>query len=262
MKKINILLLLLLLSLKSFSGVEILNGLTHVHSGDVGSVISGKVRVKNNSSKEAKIIIYKQDLLLSCDKSTSFEYNIINSNPRSLGDWLKLNVDEKILAPREEYELIYTINVPKVVDAQGSFWTVLMVESADPINEQNSQMFQVGSKIRYAVQLIAEIGNYESPKLQFENVEYKKGENTSNYIQVKLRNTGAFSAQTHLMLEVYDSVGNKLKVFHGTNRRIYPNLCNIFDLEINDLPKGAYDGVIIADNGKDLFGSNVSINIE
>ena len=135
-------------------------------------------------------------------------------------------------------------------------------QSAEPINEQTNQMFQVGSKIRYAVQLIAEIGNYESPKLQFENVEYKKGENTSNYIQVKLRNTGAYSAQTHLMLEVYDSLGTKLKVFHGTNRRIYPNLCNVFDLEIKGLPKGAYDGVIIADNGKDLFGSNVSINIE
>lgn len=262
MKKTSILLLLFLCTLKSFSGVVILNGLTHVHAGDAGSVISGKVKIRNDSSKEAKIIIYKQDLLLSCDKSTYFEYNIINSNPRSLGNWLKLNVEEKILAPREEYDLIYTINVPEAINQQGSFWTVLMIENAEPINEQNSQMFQVGSKVRYAVQLIAEIGNYESPKLQFENVEYKKGDSTYNYIQVKLKNIGAYSAQAHVMLEVYDVNGTKLKVFQGTVKRIYPNSCNVFDLGINGLPKGGYDGVIIADNGKDLFGSNVSIKIE
>lgn len=262
MKKINISLLLWLLTMKSFSGIVILNGLTHVHAGDVGSIMSGKVKIKNDSSKETKIIIYKQDLLVNCDKSTSFEYNSINSSTRSMGNWLKLNVDEKILAPREEYDLIYTISVPKNIDQKGSYWTVLMVECAEPIGEQSNQVFQVGSKIRYAVQLITEVGSYESPKLQFENVAYTKGENTINYIQVKLKNIGAYSAQAHVILEVYDVNGTKLKVFQGIVKRIYPNACNIFDLEINGLPKGAYDGVIIADNGKDLFGSNVSMKIE
>jgi hypothetical protein len=262
MKKTSILLLLFLFTFKSFSGVVILNGLTHVHSGDAGSMITGKVKIRNESSKETRIIIYKQDLVLSCDKSANFEYKDINTNPRSLGNWLKVNVDEKILAPHEEYDLSYTINVPKSINQKGSYWTVLMIENAEPIKEQMNQAFQVGSKVRYAIQLIAELGSYESPKLQFENVEYKKGVNASNYIQVKLKNIGNYSTQTQVMLEVYDAQGNKLKVFQGTLRRIYPNLCNVFELEINGLPKGAYDGVIIADNGKDLFGSNVSIKIE
>jgi hypothetical protein len=137
-----------------------------------------------------------------------------------------------------------------------------MIENAEPIKEQNNQVFQVGSKVRYAVQLIADIGGLESPKLQFENVEYKKGVNTANYIQVKLKNLGSYSTQTQVQLEIYDAKGTKLKVFQCAPRRIYPNLCNVFELEIIGLPKGTYDGVIIADNGKDLFGSNVSIKIE
>jgi hypothetical protein len=264
MKKTSILLLLLFISsTKVFSGVVILNGLTHVHSGDAGSKIDGKIKIRNDSSKENRIIIYQQDLILSCDNTSIFEYKDVNSNPRTLGSWLKVNVDEKILAPHEEYDLSYSINIPKNLTQKGSFWTVLMVEGADPIREKESQSLQVGSKIRYAVQLITELGTYESPKLQFESVEYKKGVNiASNIVQIKLKNIGTYSAHTKVLLEIYDSKGTKLKVFQGSVRRIYPNLCNVFELEIKDLPKGIYDGVIIADNSKDLFGSNVSIKIE
>jgi hypothetical protein len=263
MKKTSIILLLLLSTIQAFSGVVILNGLTHVHSGEAGSQITGKIKIRNDSSKENRIILYKQDLILSCNNTSIFEYKDVNANPRSMGNWLKVNVDEKILAPHEEYDLSYSINIPKNVNQKGSYWTVLMIEGADPIREQENESIQVGSKIRYAVQLITELGSFESPKLQFENVEYKKGLNTtSNVVQIKLKNIGEYSAQTKVLLEIYDSKGTKLKVFQGTIRRIYPNLCNIFELEIKDLPKGTYDGVIIADNTKDLFGSNVSIKIE
>ncbi len=263
MKKISILLLLFFSSLKTFSSIVILNGLTHVHSGDAGTRIDGKIKVRNDSSKENRIIVYKQDLVLSCDNTSIFEYKDINSNPRSMGSWLQVNVDEKILAPHEEYDLNYTINVPKSINQKGSYWSILMIEGADPIRKEDNQALQVGSKIRYAIQLITEIGSYESPKLQFENVEYKKGVNANpNIVQIKLRNTGLYSAQTKVLLEIYDSKGKKLKVFQGSLRRIYPNLCNVFELEIKDLPSGMYDGVIIADNSKDLFGSNVSIKIE
>lgn len=249
--------------MQAFSGVVVLNGLTHVHSGEVGSQISGKIKIRNDSSKENRIILYKQDLILNCDNTSIFEYKDINTNPRSMGSWLKVNVDEKILSAHEEYELSYSIDVPKNITEKGSYWTVLMIEGADPIREPENQSVQVGSKIRYAIQLVTEVGSFESPKLQFESVEYKKGANvTSNIVQVKLKNVGQYSAQAKVVLEIYDSQGSKLKVFQGSVRRIYPNLCNVFELEIKDLPKGVYDGVIIADNSKDLFGSNVSIKIE
>ena len=263
MKKTSILILLLLFSIKVFSGVVVLNGLTHVHSGESGSIINGKIKIRNDSQKENRIILYKQDLILSCDNISIFEYKDINTNPRSMGNWLKVNVDEKILSPHEEYDLSYSINVPKNITQKGSYWTVLMIEGADPIRDSDNQSLQVGSKIRYAVQLITELGGFESPKLQFENVEYKKAVNTNfNVVQVKLKNIGQYSAQTKVLLEIYDSKGKKLKVFQGSVRRVYPNLCNIFELEIKDLPKGTYEGVIIADNSRDLFGSNVSIKIE
>jgi hypothetical protein len=53
-----------------------------------------------------------------------------------------------------------------------------------------------------------------------------------------------------------------LKTFDGQSKRIYPKNCNVFTIEIKDLPKGKYEGILIADNGKDLFGSNISLDIE
>jgi hypothetical protein len=184
---------------------------------------------------------------------------IDNNHDRSLDKWFTTNVDEKILAPREEYAIYYTIKVPPGTDVTGTYWSILMVEVADPIKEEQENGFTVESKVRYGVQVIADFGAYQSPKITFENIEFSKDEAKEKVIRVKLKNNGIFFSATQLKLELIDENGNKIKTVAADSRKLYPGYCNEFEVVVRDLPKGVFEGILIADNGVDLFGSNVTI---
>jgi hypothetical protein len=222
--------------------------------------VNGKIVIKNESAKETRVLVYKQDLLPSCGKAIN--YTDINQHERSLGDWIQTNVDEKTLAPREEYTIYYTITLPADKVQQGSYWAVLMVEGANPIKEEQNNGMQVNSKVRYAVQVLADVGTFESPKMNFEAVELKEMPEVGKILKIRLKNDGLFSARTKLTLEVMTEKGEKIKTLDGLSKRIYPTLCNDYEIALKDLPKGKYEGVLVADNGKDLFGSTVSLDLE
>lgn len=257
---LNLIFICLVLSLQSFGRVVIINGLTHTHSGMKGSVIQGKIMLKNDGKKETRVLIYRQDLIMNCE--TSFDYQDINKHDRSMGDWLKTNVDEKILQPNEEYDITYTITIPNELKQNGTYWAAIMVEGAEPLTEEKKGGVTIGSKVRYAINILSDVGTFENSKLIFENINLKKSDSTVKIIQVKLRNNGNFVNRTKLNVEIYDKNGTKVKIIEGIYRRVYPEKCNDFEIEVRDLPKGKYDGVIIADSGKDLFGTNITIDIE
>lgn len=249
----------------TFSGVMILNGLTHLHNGASGNTISGIIKMKNDGRKENRVLVYRQDLWLACDKPN--DYKDINSHPRSLGKWLKTNVDEKVLQPNEEYEVSYTIEVPSGTIENGTYWALIMVEVADPLKEETPQGVKIDSKVRYAIQIITDVGIFQNPKLNFEKVELSssavKDTVVSNkVIKVKLKNEGIFLARAKLNLEVFNNQGEKVKIINGVQRKVYPSYCNDFEIELKGLPKGKYEAVLVADNGKDLFGENLTIEID
>jgi hypothetical protein len=260
MKKHTILFFLLVLSAHLSAAIVVINGLTHVHATAAGGQINGQIRVKNESTKEARILIYKQDLVANCGNTTV--YTTINNHNRSLGNWLQTNVDEKILSSNEEYTIHYTINMPKEGIEKGTYWSVLMIEGADPIKEENTNGMQINSKVRYAIQVLADVNGFESPTLTFEDVKYEAKENAAKSVKVRIKNDGAFSAKTKVSMEVFSEKGEKIKTYEGIQKRIYPSLCNEFELILTDMPKGKYEGVLIADNGKDMFGSNITLDVE
>lgn len=262
MKIKSLIFLLLLISSQSYGGIVVLNGLTHTHDVAQGSIITNRIRVHNNGKKEAKVLIYQNDMIVSCENS--IDYVKTNSHDRSLGDWLKTNVEEKLLQSNEIYDIVYTITIPAELKESGTYWSVIMIEGADPIKEEMDKNVKIESKVRYAIQVIANvgnIGNIGSSKISFENITFNPKDSTTQVLNIKLKNSGAFVSKVKLSLEVYDATGKKLKTVESALRRIYPNKCNEFEILIKDLPKGSYNGILVADNGKDLFGSNVTLEI-
>jgi hypothetical protein len=235
----------------------ILNGLTHIHESANGSVITGKIKVQNNSKTETKIIVYNEDLMISCSKP--LDYTKINSHERSLGNFIKTNIEEKTLQSNEVYDIVYTITIP--TELKGSYWSIIMIEGVAPIKEEVENGIKIDSKVRYAVQVIANAGNVESTKIEFEKMQLGVKDSTTQTINVKLKNIGIFVAKTKLSIEIYDSAGKKLKTIEAVAKRIYPETCADFQILIKDLPKGKYESVLIADNGKDLYGANISLAI-
>lgn len=248
-----------------YAGVAIMNGLTHVHSGQNGNVITGVIKMKNDGKKVVRMIIYQQDLILSCDKPVDYQGS--NTHDRSLGKWMKTNVEEKVMEPFEEYEVSYNIDIPKDAKEKGTYWGVIMVESGDPVTEKTAQGVSINSKTRYAIQILMDVGTPTAGTLTFEKLELQKKtvdstKTSSQVIAVKIKNSGIYYAKTKLSIEIYNANGDKVKVLEGLSKRIYPDRCNEFFLEVKELPKGKYEGVIVADNGKELFGSNISLEIE
>lgn len=254
------LILLLFWSLKTFGTIVVLNGLTHQHTGSDGSIITGKIKLKNDGDKAEKFVAYKQDMLFSCGKGEVFSST--ETHDRSLKNWLKTSTDGKSLSAGEEYDLSYTINIPRQVDRKGTYWLVIMIEPGEPISNSEKNGLNIASKVRYAVQVLVDLGSFESPKMIFEDVRLKKTQISSRLVEIQLKNEGLFSVRTKMQLEIYDAKGQKVKTLEGRARRVFPEKCSNFEIEVSDLPKGKYDGVLVADNGRGLIGSNLTIEIE
>lgn len=254
--------LFLLLCLPGYlrASVVIVNGLTHVHALATTAKTQGTIRVKNEGTKEARILVYRQDLVPECGQSA--KYTDANSHARSLGGGLSTNVDEKVMTANEEYDVRYTIDLDKEKSVPGTYWEVVMVEVADPIHDELKGGVHVNSKVRYAIQVIVDVGSFEGPKLSFENVVFDKISAKNAVLKVQIKNNSTFGARTNVILEVYDAAGTKLKTTPPNTRMLYPGYCNTFEIPLNDTAPGKYDCVIIADTGKDLFGSNISVQVE
>ncbi|QRQ99870.1 hypothetical protein [Dyadobacter sandarakinus] len=261
MKAVIRFILLLFLPGTLQASVVILNGLTHVHQvATANARVQGTIRVRNENAREARILIYRQDLLAACGGVA--EYPEAGSHPRSLGNALKTNVDERIVGANEEYEITYTAQLDPHKVSTGTYWQVVMIEVAEPVKEQPRAGIQVNSKVRYAIQVVVDVGTYEGPRLSYENVVFDKVTSKQGLLKVMLKNNGSFASRANVVLEVYDTSGNKLKTTEPNTRMVYPGYCSTYEIPVSDLSKGKYDCVIIADTGKDLFGSNIALQIE
>ena len=248
-----------LTNLVAQAAIIVLNGLTHTHSLIQGIKTTGKVQIRNQSAKSTRVIIYKQDLIAACGQNVN--YVDPNGFRQSLSPWLSTTVDEKFLGPNEEFVLFYDIELNDQESLKGSYWTVLMIEGTDPVKEEKSEGVKINSVMRYAIQIIGNVGTEESPKLSFEDIKPKTIGKESQMVTMRLKNEGLFSTNAKVILEIYDQEGEKVKTLDGTTKRIYPQGCNEFEIELKGIKKGKYEGILIADNSKDLFGATLSLEI-
>jgi hypothetical protein len=256
MKK-SLLFLFLVLSIQvSNANIVVLNGLTHVHQSASGQLITGIIKLKNAGESEQRVIIYFNDLFQECGKETVLTAD--DSHNNSIKSWLTTNVNEHVFLANEEYELIYTINVPNDVAIDGSYWGVLMVEIEKPIKEDELEYgVKLESKVRYGIQIIADINERTPSELEFYDIKIEEPDG-NKLINVNLKNLGSFYVEPTLMLEVFNGNGEQAKKVEVKFKKVYPNSCKSFSLDISGLPKGAYTAVLVADYGKNIY----SIDLE
>lgn len=256
MKKILFVLSLFLFQV-SHSNVIILNGLTHTHKSSSGSVLTGVIKLKNTKDNEQRVLIYFNDLFQKCGQETVL--TVDQTHDKSIKEWLSTEIDEYVLQGKEEYEIVYTIKVPEDKAINGSYWGVLMVEVEEPIKEDNlDYSVKLKSKVRYGIQIIADINEKNSSELDFYNMEISKdAEGNPAAILVEAQNLGLFYVEPTIILEVFNEEGEKKKKVEVKFKKVYPKSCKVFKLDIADLPKGVYSGVVVADYGEDMYAIDV-----
>ncbi|GGD47791.1 hypothetical protein GCM10011514_09710 [Emticicia aquatilis] len=250
--------LIIFLPINTYAQIVITNGLSHVYQSSPNGQIVGQIKLKNIGKTPQAFTSSKYNIMFICGSGAFFSDT--QNHDRSLNEWLEFDVDEKTLNPKEEFNLTYRINLPNNITS-GTYWGAAMVEPGDPIVSSDRDL-KVQNKARYAIQIIVDLGSFESPKLVYRNVSLTKNNSNGRIVKVELENTGFFAVPVKVQLEVYDSKGTKIQVAKAESKRIYPTRCNTYDIEVKNLPPGKYDGVIISDTGKKIFGSNISIKIE
>ena len=251
-------LLTLLIPINTFAQIIVTNGLTQEFKSTANGKITGQIKLRNAGKKPETFLASKFEIVFNCGSYGVFSDT--ETNDRSLNNWLEFDIDEKSLNPNEEYDLVFRINVPE--DASGTYWSAVMVERGDPLAVPG--LFKITNKARYAVQLIVNVGSYEMPMLNYKHVTINKNPANAKgkIINVELENTGFFSSFVKTQIELYNEKGVKVQTVKGENKNIYPSRCNIYNIELNNMQPGKYDGVIMADTGKKIFGSNVTIQID
>jgi hypothetical protein len=252
--------LLVFIPFISHSNIIVLNGLTHENQAQPGDSYRGTIQIQNASEKMKSVRIYQRDYWFSYTGES--KHDPAGTMERSNADWISFNPELLNLGPNETTEVTFEVTVPQDSLA-GTFWSVIMVEGIIPPDTTNySSGVTINTAIRYAVQVVTNIGETGTSDIQFLGMELGKEEET-NLLYVALENTGERMLRPELALELFDDSGNSLGVLKAERRKTFPGTSVMITLRLEGIKPGNYNGVLVADcNDDHVFGTNVSFEIE
>lgn len=265
--KINILtslLLVVFISIPMHANIVILNGLTHIHNGELNDQLTGEILIKNtDTKKEHSFLLYLEDLDQNC---TNNLYLKAGEHQRSLKEWISINTYEKTLAPNEEFSIEYSIEISKKTNVDslynGTFWSVIMLEGTTPIKKESKEnSIQFLSKIRYAIQIIASIGETINSEIEFVNIKVDE-EDGIHTLFAEIENKSIYIVHPELILEIFDELGETIEAITIPARKIYPHSCKKFNIQIPKIPKGEYYATLIANYDNEMYGAELCIEIK
>lgn len=259
-KLIVIVLVTLFFSTTATAGIVVLNGLSHAHKMLPGEVYTGEIVVQNAQDSEQQVKLYLRDYLFY--KTGEIQYDEPSGRQSSNTSWIKLSPTNVTLSPKEKKVIAYEIKVPETLPKEGTFWSVVMLESVQKLDETSApNNVQINTQVRYAIQLITHIGNEFHKKLQISGVQLAKLDNTALAV-VDVENVGNYLLTPHISLELFDGTGNSVGVFKSEKRKTFPGTSLRFKLPLQDIPKGDYKALLLADcDAENVYGMNLNLSL-
>ncbi len=259
--------LILSIAIILFSGISlnasvlVTNGLTHRHDLQGVDEETGYIVLKNIGEEPERILVYFKDLEVGCENQT--KYVDPGTTERSNYQWIKVGFEERILQPGEEFPMRYQISVPKKKHT-GSFWSLIMIEVKKPIDTTQLEYgVRVSSNVRYAVQIITDFPSEIPTNVEFNAVALEEDEVLGKVVDVVLENFGEMVLVPEVKIEVYDNNGELILQKSADTKKLYPGQCRDFQVPIEGLPVGNYQGVLVADCGEaDLFGMTLNLEVD
>lgn len=242
-------------------GVAVLNGLAHEFNVTPGSKYQGKIELHNASESAQIVTFYQTDMTTKYTGETFYSDSV--TNDRSNINWIKLSNLDIILENGNKGSIDFEITVPNTESLSGTYWSIIMVEPSDPIHvQQDKSGYNINSKVRYAIQIICNIGETGITDLKFLNISQKNFEG-NHYLQVDVENNGQVLIKPTLRLELFNESGSSLPIIKVEKQRIFPNSSKRYFIDIDDIESGVYQGILIADcETDDLFGVNITLNLK
>jgi hypothetical protein len=256
----NLVLLALSFVLFLFSAGEALqvSGLSYIDNCRPGDKKYVKIILINDKDQAETIDLKLCDY--SCNKEGQHFFDAVGSQSKSNAAWITFPMPQITLTPREQYELTAVIEVPLDAPSNGSYWSVLLIEPADPIEaiNESEKGLQLRIKIRYAFHFVTTLGN-EAPRLKILNKELKTL-NEKKMIAIDVENIGPVFLNPKLTLKLFNKAGKLEKTIEGQSERIYPANTSRYFLDGEGVEGKTYKAFLLFDNGDHhLFGDTFEI---
>ena len=257
----SLIFLLILIANTLFSSVAVLNGLAHEFNVTPGNVYRGSIELQNASDGIQVVTMYQTDMSTKYGGETIYTDSLLNN--RSNRNWIKISNLIITIESEEKRNIDFEINVPNSNSLFGSYWSIIMVEPRDPIHVQKDENgVNIQSKVRYAIQIVCNIGGTGTTDLKFINVSQKKY-NKQQYLEVDIENTGQILIKPTLSLELFNDEGTSIPIIKSEKQRIVPLSSKRYMLDIVGIKPGIYQGILIADCATDdLFGVNITLHLK
>lgn len=244
----------------SSGSIVVLNGLTHENTVQPGESYRGTIQIQNIGTSQRNVRVYQRDYWFSYTGES--KHDPAGTLDRSNAGWIIFNPELLSLEPNETATITFEVNIPANADLAGSYWSVLMVEGiTTPDTTNTSSGVTINTAIRYAVQVITNIGNTGVRDIDFLGLDLAT-ENQNNFLNVFIENTGERLLRPELALELFDEQGNSAGIIKAERRKTYPGTSVSISLDLEGIVPGKYTGVLVADCDEDhVFGTNVSFEL-
>lgn len=248
-------------ALVSNGSIVVLNGLSHENTAQPGEIYRGTIQIQNTGNVEKSARIYLKDYWFSYTGET--KHDEAGTLPRSNGSWITYNPELLTLEGGETKTIDFEVRVPDIDSLKGTYWSVIMVEGITPPDTTKKEMgVTINTAIRYAVQIVTNIGNTGESDMEFVGLELSKEDDT-NVLLVAVENVGQRILKPEMNLELFDDSGNSVAVIKSEKRKTFPGTSVTSTLYLKDVKPGNYNGVLVADCGEDrIYGTNLTIELE
>jgi len=233
------------------AGVSVVGGLVRTHKAQPGETFEGIILVRNHDDRTVAGRVYQTDYRFTADGKN--DYALPGTTPRSNAQWYSLGLSRLTLAAGQTVAVNYHGKVPESADLKGTYWSMVMVEMAesaapDAKEEQDKVALGLRTQIRYAVQIVVEMGETGERRLEVLDKQLVK-DGGKRIFQMNVTNTGERLVIPAGWLELFDAQGVSLGKFESGKTRIYPGCSVRHRVDLTEVPPGEYSALAILDNG-------------
>jgi P pilus assembly chaperone PapD len=233
------------------AGIVVVGNLARTSTIKPGEAFDGVILLKNNDKQSADVRVFQTDYLCYADGTN--QYGDPGKTPRSNAGWITVTPSRVKLAPGETQPVRYKGTAPADPKLQGTFWSMIMVEpnSAPAITPEGKiDQVTVGlqTKIRFAIQIVTEVGQSGIRSLQVQEKRIVQGEG-KRALQLDIRNDGERLLVPMMTVELFDKAGASIGRFEAGRARIYPACSVRTRVDLTDVPAGKYAAMVLLDSG-------------
>jgi hypothetical protein len=249
----------------SQAGISVIGTLARTATIKPGEAFEGVIMVRNTGLEPAEARVSQSDYLSRCDGTN--EFGQAGQGPRSNANWITLSPSRLKLAPGETQPVRYKGRAPADAKLRGSYWSLILVElnaapAITPEGKPDTVAVGLQTAVRFAVQIVTEIGNTGTRSLQVLEKSLLKSDG-HRLFQLDIGNDGERMLIPAISVELFDQKGASPGRFDAGRARIYPGGSARAKVDLTDLPCGKYIAMVLLDSGDaQVMGAQYELDLQ